>query len=104
MTQDDPKSESPYPDTEDWETVFKIYEDHSALAFSLAHHFIAVKEYLEGDRKSIPEAKAAIDEAVDCLYGYTDFRRVSHELFRAAVEGRITTDQEEAIRELGIRI
>ncbi len=48
-----------------------------------------MRAYLEGDRKRIPEAKAAIDEAVDCLYQYTDFRRLSHELFRAAVKGRI---------------
>ena len=104
MAQDDPKAESSYPDVEDWQTVFDVYGEHPSLAFSLAHHFIAVKEYLEGERKSIADAKAAIDEAVDCLYQYTDFRRVSHELFRAAVEGRITTAQEDLLRELGIRI
>ena len=100
----DDKSESPFPDVENWDTVFKIYAEHPSLAFSLAHYFIAVKEYLEGSPKSIPEAKAALDEAVDCLFHYTEFRRVSHELFRAAVEGRITVEQEAALRELGISI
>ena len=41
--------------------------------------------------------------AVDSLYEHSEFRSVGHELFRAAVEGRLTTEQENRLHELGIR-
>lgn len=97
-------NENTYPDAEDWESVFEVYAEHPALAFSLAQYFNAVKQYLEGERKRIPDATEALDGAVDCLFHHTDFRRVSHELFRAALEGRITIEQEQSLRDLGVRI
>ena len=103
--RDNPNTnENPLLDAEDWQIAFEVYEGHPIDAFSLAHKFIAVQECLQGERKRIPDALAALDQAVDTLYEHTEFRRVSHALYRAAVEGRITTDQENAIRELGIRI
>ena len=97
-------NENPYPDADDWESVFDVYAEHPALAFSLAQYFNAIKQYLEGERKRIPDATEALDGAVDCLFHHTDFRRVSHELFRAALEGRITIEQEQSLRDLGVRI
>lgn len=99
-----PANENPYPDAEDWESVFDVYAEHPALAYSLAQYFIVIKQYVEGERKRIPDATAALDGAVDCLFQHTDFRRVSHDLFRAAIEGRITTAQEQLLRDLGVRI
>lgn len=99
-----PASENPYPDTEDWQAAFDIYEGHAAAAFALAYDLIAVQQYLTGERKKIPEAVATLSLAVDVLYEHTDFRRVSHELFRAAVEGGITTEQEQLLRDLGVKI
>ncbi len=102
--QDNPNTENPPLDAEDWQIAFEVYAGHPIDAFSLAHKLIAVQEFLQGERKRIPEAIAALDQAVDTLYEHTEFRRVSHELYRAAVEGRITTEQEAAIRELRISI
>ena len=99
-----PANENPYPDAEDWESVFDVYSEHPTLAYSLAQYFIVVKQCLEGERKKIPDATAAIDGAIDCLFHHTDFRRVSHELFRAAIEGKITTEQEQLLRDLGVSI
>lgn len=96
-------SESPYPDAEDWQNAFEVYAGNSAQAFSLARQLYAVRERLQGERKNISAAMTAIDEAVDTLFEHTEFRSVSHELFRAVVEGRITTDQENLLHELGIR-
>jgi hypothetical protein len=61
------------------------------------------KSYLQTEIKNIPEALAAIDRAVDTLYQHGDFRHVSHQLFRATVEGAITIEQEDLIQQLGIR-
>ena len=96
-------SENPYPDAEDWQNAFQVYASNPAQAFSLARQLYAVQERLQGEEKNIPEAMTALDEAVDSLYEHTEFRSVSHELFRAVVEGRITTEQENLLHELGIR-
>ena len=96
--------ESPYPDAEDWQNVFEVYAERPDLAFSLAHQLIVIEKFLQGGRKWIPEALALLDLAVDTLYTHTQFRVVSHELFRAAIEGRISTEQEKSLRDLGISI
>ena len=95
-------SESPYPDSEDWQTVFQVYAGHPDLAYSLAMSLIAVQECLEGERRKIIEAHTLLDLAVDALYEHTNFRQVSHELFRAAVAGQLSVDQEALLRELGV--
>ena len=97
-------SENPPLDFEDWEIAFQPYAEHPILAFMLAHHLIAIKDYLQAEQRNIPEAMAALDRAVDSLFQHTEFHTVSHELYRAAVEGRITTDQEDAVRKLGIKM
>ena len=102
--QDNPNTKNSPLDAEDWQIAFEVYEGHPIDAFSLAHKLIAVQQCLQGERKRIPDAVTVLDQAVDTLYEHTEFRSVSHELFRAAVEGRITTEQEALIRELGIRI
>ena len=90
-------------DAEDWEIAFQVYEGHPACALTLAHHMISLRSYLNGEPKNIPEAIAAIDRTVDSLYEHSEFRSVGHELFRAAVEGRLTIEQENRLHELGIR-
>ena len=100
----DSANENPYPDAEDWQAAFDVYEGYATAAFALAHDLIAVQQYLTGERKKVAEAVATLNAAVDALYEHTDFRKVSHELFRAAVEGRITIEQEQALRDLGVRI
>jgi hypothetical protein len=46
----------------------------------------------------------ATNLAVDRLFEHPDFRRVSRELFLTAFQGRLTTDKEELISQLGIRV
>jgi hypothetical protein len=100
--QDNPNTtENPPLDTEDWQTAFEPYAQDPICAFMLAQRFAVLQEFVQ----SAPvKATAAINRAVDCLYEHSEFRSVGLELFRAAVEGRITTEQEDALRQLGIRI
>ena len=63
---------------------------------------IAVQECLEGERPKAIEGHTLLDLAVDALYEHTNFRQVSHKLFRAAVAGQLSIDQEALLRELGV--
>lgn len=102
MAEDNEMVEPPL-DAEDWEIAFAVYEGNPASVLTLAHHLISLRSFLDGEPKNIPEAIAAIDRAIDSLYEHSEFRSVGRELFRTAVEGRLTTEQEDRLHELGIR-
>ena len=85
----DPRTENPSLDAEDWEIAFEVYKEHPLSVLTLAYHLMALRGYLQSETKNIPEALAAIDRAVDGLYQHSDFRHVSHQLFRATIRGAL---------------
>src|SRR5688500_1554888 len=91
---------SPPLDCEDWQIAFEPYAEHPFLALSLAQHLTALQDYIQSDTD---KATAAINRAVNALYEHSEFRSVGLLLFRATVQGRLTTDRENLIHELGIR-
>ena len=102
MPDNDPMVEPPL-DVEDWQIVFQVYEGQATLALTLAYNLISLRSFLESEPNNLAEAIAAIDRAVDSLYEHTEFRHVGLELFRTAVEGKLTTEQEDMLHQLGIR-
>lgn len=97
---DDPITENPPLDAEDWQIVFEPYAQHPLLALVLAQHLTALQDYVQRDAG---KATAAINRAVDELYEHSQFRAVSLQLFRATVQGRLPADVESVINALGIR-
>ena len=89
-------------DAEDWEIAFKPFDGHPLAALQLGFHLTELKRQINS--LQMHEALAALDRAVDSLFEHSEFRGVSHELFLTAVEGGLTTDKEELLRQLGIRI
>lgn len=95
-------SEISYLDDEDWQIAFEPFEGHPRAALTLAFHLTELKRYVNGLRMN--QAASAIDRAIDSLYEHSEFRSVSRELFLIAISGELTTDKEEVLRHLGIRI
>jgi hypothetical protein len=89
-------------DEEDWQIAFEPYEGHPYAALTLGFHLTQLKRHIKGPM--MRELIAAIDRAIDCLYEHSDFRSVSRELFLTAIAGNLTTDKEELLRRLGIKI
>ena len=89
-------------DSEDWEVAFEPYAGYPRAALTLAFHLTELKRLIKGAKKR--EALNAIDEALDRLFEHSDFRNVGHELFLTAAAGELTTDTEELLRQLGIKI
>jgi hypothetical protein len=100
--QDNPSTDSVSPplDCEDWQIAFAPYLKHPFLALALAQHLTALQDYVQSETG---KATAAINRAVDALYEHSEFRSVSLELFRATVQGRLPVEQENLVRQLGIR-
>ena len=95
-------SENPYIDAEDWEIALAPYEGNPSAALSLGFRLMALKSYLTADPRKIQEAIAALDLAVEVLFLHTQFRELSLESFRKLVEGKLTFEEEEKLRAMGI--
>jgi len=102
MPENDLESENTFLDAEDWQIAFEPYQGHPQAALTLGFHLTELKRQIEGLR--MQDALAAIDLAIDQLYERSEFRSVSREMFRTAVKGQLTTEQEDRLRQLGIRI
>ena len=98
--QDHRNTENPPLDCEDWQIAFAPYVKYPLLALALAQHLTALQDYIQSDAG---KATAAINRAVDSLYEHSQFRSASLELFRVAVQGRMSAEVENLINELGIR-
>jgi hypothetical protein len=95
-------AEISYLDDEDWQIAFEPYEGKPRATLTLGFHLAELKRLVDGLKKF--EAVSALDRAIDCLFEHSDFRSAGRELFLTAIAGQLTTDQEEVLRHLGIKI
>lgn len=63
-----------------------------------------IKRSLKRGQKGIPNAIAGLDLAVEALYPHTDFHNMGRTFFQRTIEGRLKPEQEEKLRELGVKI
>jgi hypothetical protein len=89
-------------DAEDWELAFEPYEGHPGQALTLGFNFVALKSYLAEPLK-IKEAIKSLDCAMKVLFRYTQFHGLAYDLFRRLVEGKLTLDEEELLKSLGLK-
>jgi hypothetical protein len=64
---------------------------------------MVLKAYLAVEPLQLEEALEGLDRALEAIYPYTQFHRVSYKLFRNVVEGKMTLEQEELLKKLGIK-
>lgn len=89
---------------ENWKIAVEGYKGHPIPALLLAHQLMAIKQSLRRGRKGIPDAIAGLDLAIDALFPHTDFHKISLKLYLRRLEGTIKHDQEEKLRQLGVKI
>ncbi len=98
----DAENVTAYPDLEDWQIAFAPYETEPQAALTLGFLLSELKQTIRD--LDMHEALADIENAIDCLYEHSDFRSISRELFETAIAGKLTTDREVLLRQLGVRI
>jgi hypothetical protein len=89
-------------DAEAWEIAFKPYCAYPKAAYDLARHLMAVKQFLECQPPDVLGAVAALDEAAEVLYPFSEFHKAGLELYRIAIEGHATRAHEALMDSLGI--
>lgn len=95
-------NETPGLNEEDWQIALEPYAGHPLDALSLGFRLAVLKQLILD--LQMPDALAGLDVAIDCLFEHSEFRSVGRELFQIAVEGGLTSEQLDAIHQLGIRI
>jgi hypothetical protein len=98
----DSETEAAYPDPEDWQIAFEPYEGNPQAALTLGFCLTELKQTIRD--LDMHEALQAIKVAIDCLYEHSDFRSISREMFGTAIGGKLNTDKETLLRQLGVRI
>ena len=89
---------------EQWKIVLKVYAAHPVAALTLAYQLIAIKQSLQRGPKGIPDAIAGLELAIDALYLYTDFHKMAHRFYHRTIEGNLKPQQEEKLRQLGVKL
>jgi hypothetical protein len=89
---------------ENWKIALALYKGRPIPALLLAHQLMAIKECLQRGKKGLPDAIAGLDLAIDNLFSYTDFYKVTHKLYMRRLEGTLTHRQEEQLRQLGVKL
>ena len=91
-------------DPEQWEMVLQVYAGHPVPALTLAYQLIEIKQSLKRGQKGIPDAIAGLDLAVEALYPHTDFHKMGRTFFQRTIEGTLKPEQEEKLRNLGVKM
>jgi hypothetical protein len=104
--QEDPttdESEIAPIEAEAWDSAFEPYDQYPIDAYSLARLLTEVKQLLQTKPPHVSDAVAALDEACDSLFEFSQFRETGYDLFRTVIEGHATRAQENLMESLGIR-
>ena len=101
--QDNPSTDNPPIETEAWEIAFKPYATDAEAAFDLARRLMEVKRYLKAKPPNPSLAMAALDEAAELLFPFTQFHKASYDLYLTFIEGTPTKAQEDLMDSLGVR-
>ena len=89
--------------TEDWESVLEVYAGKAHDALVLATLLEIVRRKMGRGPKDRREASAELEFAIKTLYQYTDFNKVSRKLYRLWITEKLSTKQENKLRELGVK-
>ena len=95
-------TEQHWLDAEDWEIALQPYQGHPYAAYLLGVNFTILRGHLE-DPLTINDAFEELDRAMQVLYMHTQFHEVSYVLFRRLAEGKLTLEEEEVLKSLGIK-
>ena len=59
--------------------------------------------YLKVEPLLIDEAIEGLERAIEAMYPHTEFHQVCHEIYLKVVGGKLTLEEEETLKKLGLR-
>ena len=90
-------------DREDWEVAFEPLEKNSFPVLKLGFNFAIMRKYLDTQLFKPCPVMEALDDAMTVLFGLTEFHDVSFNLFLKFSEGKLSFEEEQMLRALGVK-
>jgi len=90
-------------DREDWVVAFEPLEKNSFPVLKLGFNFAIMRKYLDTQLFKPRPVMEALDEAMTVLFGLTEFHDVSFNLFLKFSEGKLSFEEEQMLRALGVK-
>jgi hypothetical protein len=101
VTEDDPIP-NPLVERDLWEQAFEPFEGEHYAALRLGFNFAMLRKYYDSKLiKSTPVIES-LEIAMYVLFKYSEFHDASYDLFVRLTEGRLSAEEEEMLKALGI--
>lgn len=90
-------------DYEGWEIAFEAYEHYPLEALMLGTRVMMIKAFLLAEPPKIAEVIEGLDKAMEVLFNRSEFHRVAYEMFRKVAGGKLSFEEEEILKSLGLK-
>ena len=106
ITDEDPKDDpipNPLVERDLWEQAFEPFEGEYYAALRLGFNFAMLRKYYDSQLiKSAPVIES-LEIAMYVLFKYSEFHDASYDLFLRLTEGKLTAEEEQMLKALGIK-
>jgi hypothetical protein len=89
-------------DYESWEICFEAYERYPVEALMLGFNIMVLKAFLLVEPPRLAEAIEGLDKAMEVLFNHSQFHEVAYEMFRKVAGGKLTYEEEQILKSLGL--
>jgi hypothetical protein len=89
-------------DREDWELAFEPLEKNSYPVLKLGFNFAILRKYYDTHLIKCVPVIESLEIAMNVLFRYSEFHDESYNLFIRLTEGKLTKEEEEMLKALGI--
>ena len=89
-------------DYDSWEIAFVAYEHYPVEALMLGFNIMLMKAFLLVEPPRLAEVLEGLDKAMEVLFHHSQFHRMAYEMFRKVAGGKLTFEEEEILKALGL--
>ena len=93
----------PAVECDEWELAFEPFEENAYAAIRMGFNIALLKKHLDTQLFKPRPVMEALDQAMEVLFPYTPFHNASFDLFIKFMEGKLTFQEEEMLKALGVK-
>ena len=91
-------------DRGDWELAFEPLKADPYAAIRMGFNIRMVRKYLDAQLFKPRPVMEALDLAMEVLFPFTEFHKTSLELFLKFTDGKLSFEEEEMLKAMGVKI
>jgi hypothetical protein len=91
-------------DSEHWKIVLKVYTGHPVSAPHSRSSTYCDKAISPARAQRNTGRYRRLDLAIDSLFSHTDFYKMGHKFYLRTIEGTVKPEQEEKLRQFGVKL